>query len=139
MTTRAIRMKCAAPIRERVWASSLVATIILGRVVQSHDGEVPQILESLHDLSNGDDIAGAQLVVQRSPSFLRKFLAVVSHPLLMSIWNKATKWTRSSSRAAKAYIGKKLSVCLYPVVLEPGASRCVLRLACNMQAPRGTS
>eukprot|EP00892_Ulva_mutabilis_P001491 jgi/Ulvmu1/11342/UM075_0002.1 len=91
----------------------------------SHDGEVPQVLEPRNGFSAADDRVGTAFLVDQAPSRLRKFLTVVSHRLFMSIWNKASKWTRSSTRAAKAYIGKKFSVCLYPVVLEPVYLRLV--------------
>lgn len=100
--------------------SSLVATSDPERVVQSHEGECTQDLDSLNGHIDVHDRAGEELLLQNAPSRLRKFLALVSHPLLMSIWTKASKWTRSSSRAAKAFLGKKFSVCLYPAVLEPG-------------------
>lgn len=106
------------------------ASIFAGRhqrsehVVQSHEAEYAQDLGSFKANTSVDGTAGAHLLVEKTPSCLRKFLAVVSHPLFMSIWTKASKWTRSSTRAAKAYLGKKFSVCLYPAVLEPGASPC---------------
>lgn len=94
--------------------------------MQSHEAEYAQDLEAFNANTSVDDRAGAHLLVEKTPSCLRKFLAVVSHPLFMSIWTKASKWTRSSTRAAKAYLGKKFSVCLYPAVLEPGVSPCTL-------------
>lgn len=116
-----LHMNCPQSVRVQIRASSLVATVNLGHVVQSQQVEASQDSESLHDLSNADDTLGSDFLVENTPSRLRTFLSLVSHRLFMSIWNKASKWTRSSTRAAKAYIGKKFTVCLYPVVLEPGA------------------